>query len=134
MLANEPDKCILYLYHSHKIAHWQAAFLMAPLSPLTLLQPSARLATGSSPPRSNRRRGVRRRTSLVSQHGVLRLTARRASVNSSQPSRRGTDQQRAPTAPPQERPRPALGPPVPGNYTRPPRGRDSPRNKSMGDL
>lgn len=22
MLANEPDKCILYLYHLHKIAHW----------------------------------------------------------------------------------------------------------------
>lgn len=39
MLANEPDKCILYLYHSHKIAHWQAVFLMAPLEPLTLFEP-----------------------------------------------------------------------------------------------
>lgn len=38
MLANEPDKCILYLYHSHKIAHWQAVFLMAPLEPLTLFE------------------------------------------------------------------------------------------------
>lgn len=48
MLANEPDEYILYLYHLHKIAHWQAGFLMAPLLPLTLLKPSARLVTGSS--------------------------------------------------------------------------------------
>lgn len=76
MLANEPDKCILYLYHLHKIAHWQAGFLMAPLSSLTLLRPGMRLVTGSFRPNSTRRNGTRQHISLI----LLFITGKRGSM------------------------------------------------------
>lgn len=76
MLANEPDKCILYLYHLHKIAHWQAGFLTAPLTSLTLLRPGMRLVTGSFWPNSTQRNGTRQLISLI----LLFITGKRGSM------------------------------------------------------